>query len=77
MASYSTSHTAWQMRPCSLRKRKIRSYTLQVSTSLPVKIYLDEGIAQFIFLRGKACRTSYADRNGKYQNQEGITLARV
>lgn len=47
------------------------------STSLPVKIYLDEGIAQFVFLRGKACRTSYADRNGKYQGQEGITLARV
>ena len=45
--------------------------------SLPVKVYLMEGIAQFLFFRGKPCRTSYADRDGKYQGQTGITLSRV
>ncbi len=45
--------------------------------SLPVKIYLMEGIAQFIFFRGEPCRTSYADRKGKYQGQTGITLSKV
>lgn len=47
------------------------------ATSLPMKIYLHEGIAQFIFFRGKPCDTSYADRAGKYQGQVGVTLPRV
>lgn len=47
-------------------------------SSLPVKVYIDEGVAQFMFFRGsKPCETSYADRDGKYQNQTGITLSRV
>lgn len=48
------------------------------ATSLPMKIYVDEGIAQFLFLKGdRECRTSYADRGGKYQGQTGVTLPRV
>lgn len=48
------------------------------ATSLPVRIYANEGIAQFVFLRGDVpCLTSYADRLGKYQNQSGITHSRV
>ena len=48
------------------------------ATSLPAKVYLGEGIAQFVFLRGdKPCSTSYADRRGKYQHQLGITHAKV
>ncbi len=48
------------------------------STNLPLKIYLEEGIAQFLFFRGsEACRMSYADRNGKYQGQRGVTLPKV
>ena len=48
------------------------------TTPLPAKIYANEGIAQIIFLRGeKVCRTSYADKKGKYQNQSGLTLPRV
>lgn len=42
---------------------------------LPVKIYLNEGIAQFVFFRGvEACMTSYSARSGKYQGQTGIQL---
>lgn len=45
------------------------------STNLPLKIYAGEGACQFLFIQGnEPCRVSYADRNGKYQNQEGIQL---
>lgn len=47
------------------------------TTNLPVKIYANEGIAQLLFFRGSDCMTSYADRNGKYQGQKGITLPKV
>lgn len=47
------------------------------STTLPMKIYLNEGIAQFLFFRGNPCSTSYADKGGKYQGQTGITLPKV
>lgn len=47
-------------------------------TNIPVKVYAGEGIAQFLFLRGnERCMTSYGDRNGKYQDQRGITLPKV
>lgn len=36
----------------------------------PVKLYAGEGIAQALFFRHpRGCRVSYADKNGKYQNQ--------
>ncbi len=47
-------------------------------TPLPNKLYIDEGCAQSLFFRADApCDTSYADREGKYQNQEGVTPAKV
>lgn len=47
-------------------------------TPLPVKVYLGEGVCQFLFLESDyACKTSYADRAGKYQGQKGLTLPRV
>lgn len=54
--------------------------TLEISntTPLPAKIYANEGIAQLIFLKGeRTCAVSYADKNGKYQDQAGLTLPRV
>ncbi len=48
------------------------------STTLPLKIYVGEGCAQFLFFKGNApCLTSYADRGGKYMGQSGITLSKV
>lgn len=45
---------------------------------VPARIYPGEGIAQLVFLRSEAeCRTSYADRKGKYQAQQQIRLSRV
>jgi len=54
--------------------------TLEISntTPLPARIYANEGIAQVIFFQAEdICRTSYADKKGKYQKQVGITLPKV
>src|SRR3954447_7613912 len=51
--------------------------TIEISntTPLPAKIYAGEGIAQILFYKGEAsCKTSYADKRGKYQHQKGLTL---
>lgn len=45
-------------------------------TPLPMKVYANMGIAQFIFFQGEECEVSYADRGGKYQGQSGITHAK-
>lgn len=53
--------------------------TLEFSntTPLPAKIYANEGVAQMLFLESdEVCETSYADRGGKYQGQQGVTLAK-
>ena len=54
--------------------------TLEISntTPLPAKIYANEGIAQVLFFESdEACTVSYADRQGKYQGQQGIMLPTV
>ena len=54
--------------------------TLEFSntTPLPAKIYAGEGCAQVIFLESdEVCETSYRDRGGKYQGQQGVTLPRI
>ena len=48
------------------------------STELPTRVYVNEGICQFLFFQGdQACRESYAERGGKYQGQTGLTLAKA
>ena len=54
--------------------------TLEFSntTPLPAKIYANEGVAQFVFIKGNEDpAVSYADRNGKYQGQKGVTLPKI
>ncbi len=55
--------------------------TLEISntTPLPARIYGNEGIAQVIFFwASDTCKTSYADKGGKYQSQgPEITLPRM
>jgi len=54
--------------------------TLEISntTPLPARIYANEGIAQVLFFESdETCAVSYADRQGKYQAQQGIELPRV
>jgi dCTP deaminase len=54
--------------------------TIEISntTPLPARIYANEGICQFLFLKGEEpCETSYADRGGKYMRQRGVALPRL
>jgi len=54
--------------------------TLEFSntTTLPAKIYANEGVAQFLFFESdEECETSYADRAGKYMGQTGVTVPRL
>jgi len=54
--------------------------TIEISNTapLPAKVYVNEGIAQILFLEtSEICEISYADRSGKYQAQKGITLAKM
>ncbi|MGD9842444.1 MAG: dCTP deaminase [Steroidobacteraceae bacterium] len=54
--------------------------TLEFSntTTLPAKIYANEGVAQMLFFESdEVCDTSYKDRGGKYQGQTGVTLPKA
>lgn len=48
------------------------------SASADCRVYVNEGIAQLLFLEGEPCAVTYAQRQGKYQGQlEEVTLAKV
>ena len=54
--------------------------TVEISntTPLPAKIYAGEGICQAIFICGRQeCLVSYADKKGKYQKQQKLTLPKI
>ncbi len=54
--------------------------TLEISntTPLPARVYSNEGLCQIIFLESdELCETSYRDKKGKYQAQQGIVLPRI
>lgn len=53
--------------------------TIEISntTSLPARVYANEGIISLLFLEGEECERSYADKRGKYNFQTGITPARI
>ena len=51
--------------------------TIEISNTTPLaaKIYSNEGLCQVLFFQSdEQCLTSYKDKQGKYQNQKGITL---
>ena len=54
--------------------------TMEISNTgpLPAKIYSGEGICQILFFEGaEPCSVSYADKQGKYQKQTGVTLPKL
>lgn len=53
--------------------------TLEFSntTPLPAKMYANEGCVQLLFFQGERPEVTYADRQGKYQGQRGITLPKL
>ena len=54
--------------------------TLELSntTPLPAKIYANEGVAQFVFIKGNEIpNITYDKRKGKYMKQKGVTLPKI
>jgi dCTP deaminase len=50
------------------------TFAIANTTSRPAKVYAGEGIAQILFLESdEVCKTSYADKQGKYQGQSVFT----
>jgi dCTP deaminase len=48
------------------------------AANLPVRLYAEEGFIQILFFESdEECETSYSDRGGKYQDQQGLTLAKL
>jgi dCTP deaminase len=48
------------------------------AANLPVRLFAEEGFVQILFFESdELCDTSYSDREGKYQDQSGLTLAKV
>ena len=45
-------------------------------TSNSIRLYANAGAAQILFFQGEQPDISYADRDGKYQGQTGITLGK-
>lgn len=43
--------------------------------SQPVRIYVEQGIAQLVFAKIETPQAAYAQRSGKYQNSQGVVLA--
>ena len=51
---------------------------IQNTSPFPVKVYANEGIAQILFFQSDDIpESSYKDSGGKYQNQNGITPAKI
>jgi dCTP deaminase len=54
------------------------TFSIMNTTALPAKVYAEEGIAQILFLESdEVCKTSYADKQGKYQRQTAFTPPKV
>lgn len=66
---------------CTPAESRWRGYlTLEFSNASDsdCRIYANEGVVQLLFFEGESPMTTYADRLGKYQDQEEeVTLAKV
>jgi dCTP deaminase len=54
--------------------------TLEFSnaSSADCRVYANEGVVQLLFFEGDPCQITYADRQGKYQDQpQQVVVARV
>ena len=54
--------------------------TLEISNTapLPARVYSNEGLCQIVFFNSdQVCETSYKDKKGKYQAQQGIVLPKI
>lgn len=76
-STYARTGIAVNITPLEASWRGILTIEISNNTPLPAVVYAGEGIAQILFFQGEPCRTTYADRDGKYQDQKGITLSKM
>src|SRR3990172_11783326 len=77
IVSYGTSSYGYDIR-CSKEFKLFTNINSTIVDPMPAKIYANEGVAQELFFESdEMCDTSYRDRGGKYQGQEGVTLPKM
>lgn len=48
-----------------------------LSNKTPIRLYVNEGIAQILFFKGNKPNVNYHSKGGKYQNQELLEIGKV
>lgn len=77
-SSYARAGIIANLTPAEAAWRGHLTLEFSNSSSADCRIYANEGVVQLLFFEGEACNVSYADRQGKYQDQpEAVTLAKV
>lgn len=77
-STYARSGIVVNVTPFEPEWEGFATLSLANTAPLPVRVYANEGIAQLLFLEGtEECLRSYKDKNGKYQEQKGITLSKM
>ena len=78
MINHTTRSTEAARGAVTFGRRTERFIGARAGTSRGQKIYANEGVAQVLFIEGdEVCETSYKDRGGKYQGQQGVTLPKI
>lgn len=76
-STYARSGLVVNVTPFEPEWEGFATISLSNTAPVPLRVYANEGIAQLIFLEGDGdCSQSYADKKGKYQAQQEITLAK-
>lgn len=66
------------MTPLEPEWRGVVTIEIANMTRLPARIHSNQGIGQMLLFKGAGvCRTSYADKRSRYQDQTGLTLPRA
>jgi dCTP deaminase len=77
-SSYTRSCINTHITPIEAGWRGHLTVAMSNLSPLPARIYANEGLAQILFFRSNECRTSYEDRQGKYQDQgKSVTTSKV
>jgi dCTP deaminase len=76
-STYARSGVLVNVTPFEPEWEGFATISLANTAPVPVRVYANEGIAQLLFLEGpEVCQVSYADKKGKYQGQQKITLSK-
>lgn len=76
-SSYARVGALVNVTPIEAGWRGILTIEIANLSPLPLRVYANEGIAQVLFFRGSYPLRDYEARSATYQDQKGLTLARV